>query len=104
MAAPGQTDLKGAYKQYSQNVDLLDRQAKRARTDADAMRQARAQYFAQWQAKMAETDNPTLREAATERRARLRAGEERIVAAAGAVKESFDPKAVLNPGRMWAGV
>jgi glycolate oxidase FAD binding subunit len=20
------------------------------------------------------------------------------------VKESFDPKAVLNPGRMWAGV
>ena len=91
LAKPGQTDLRGAYKRYSQNVDLLDRQARRARTDADAMRQARAQYFAQWQAKLAETDNPTLREAAADRRTRLRAGEERIVAAAADVKESFDP-------------
>jgi hypothetical protein len=91
LAEPGQADLKGAYKRYSENVDLLDRQAQRARMDADSMRQARAQYFSQWQATMAETDNPTLRQAAADRRARLRAGEERIVTAAGDLKESYDP-------------
>jgi hypothetical protein len=55
------------------------------------MRDARATYFAKWEAKNAEIDNPAIRASAEARQARLRAAHERITTASLAARDAYEP-------------
>ena len=88
---PDQADLRGAYKSYCTEMDKLGAHAQRLETEAEAMRQARSAYFARWDQRLSEIDNPTIRDAAEQRRARLRAAQDRISADAAAARDAYRP-------------
>ena len=91
LADPAQADVAGAYKRYGEQLDALNKQAELAKVEADAMRKARTEYFAKWDAKMAQIQNPTIREGAEARRTRLREGQERIVNSAVQLRDAYQP-------------
>jgi hypothetical protein len=88
---PAQADLRGAYKTYCTEMDKLGAHAQRLDTEAEAMRQARSAYFARWDQRLSEIDNPTIRDAAEQRRARLRAAQDRISTDASAARDAYRP-------------
>jgi hypothetical protein len=61
------------------------------KTQADTMRTSRDAYFAKWEEKSSEIDNPTIRASAEARRKRLRDSHEQIVTATGEVKDAYQP-------------
>src|SRR5262245_504946 len=91
VADPAQTDLKGAYARYSAQVDALKAQSQTIKGQADAMRQARQAYFAQWDQRIASINDPTLRSGAEAKRARLRAAQEKITTDSAAARDAYDP-------------
>jgi len=88
---PNQTDLTAAYKRFNDQLTRMNQQSQKVKVEADQMRQARDAYFAKWDARLAATDNPTIRAEAESKRARLRAGQEKIAADAARAREAFQP-------------
>jgi colicin import membrane protein len=88
---PNQTDLTAAYKRFNEQLNRMNQQSQKVKVEADQMRQARDAYFAKWDARLAATDNPTIRAEAESKRARLRAGQEKIAADAARAREAFQP-------------
>ena len=91
LTSPTQADLQTAYKNFGQQVDLMKQHAAQAKVDSDAMRQSREAYFAKWDQRVAQTDNPTIRAEADAMRTRLRTEQEKLIADAALTKETYDP-------------
>jgi hypothetical protein len=88
---PAQTNLQGAYDKYCDSVARMEETARSMKTQADAMRASRDTYFASWEEKTSEIDNPTIRASAEARRKRLRDAHEQIVTASGEAKDAYVP-------------
>ena len=88
---PNTVDLQTAYKNYGMQVDRMKQHAAQTKVDADAMRQTREAYFAKWDQRISQTDNPTIRAEAEATRARLRSGQEKLIADSALAKEAYDP-------------
>lgn len=86
-----QVDSRGAYKRFGEQVDRMKQHAAQTKVDADAMRQTREAYFAKWDQRIAQTDNPTIRAEADAMRTRLRTGQEKLIADSALTKEAYDP-------------
>ena len=91
LADPNQTDLTAAYKRFNDQLTRMNQQSQKIKAEADAMRQAREAYFSKWDARLAATENPTIRAEAESKRARLRAGQEKIAADAALAREAYQP-------------
>jgi hypothetical protein len=88
---PNTGDLQTAYKNYGTQVDRMKQHAAQTKVDADAMRQTREAYFAKWDQRISQTDNPTIRAEAEATRARLRSGQDKLIADSALAKEAYDP-------------
>src|SRR6185295_1075192 len=91
VADPNQTDLQAAFARYGEQLDRLERQAQGIKAEADGMREARQAYFAKWDTRIAQTENPTIRAEAEARRERLREGQQKIAADSQATRDAYDP-------------
>lgn len=88
---PTTENLRTAYDQYGDRVARVVQQAETTAREASAMRTSRAAYFQQWEDRMVEIDNPTIRAAAEQRRAKLRDSHERITTATLQARDAYDP-------------
>lgn len=88
---PNTTDLRRAYDKYSDQLARTEHQAMDVKTEAAAMRAARQDYFAKWEAMTTEIDNPTIRASAEARRQRLRDAHERIITSSEQLRDSYEP-------------
>jgi hypothetical protein len=88
---PNQQDLRGAYDKYSDNVARLQQHAETMKKTSEAMRNSRDAYFAGWEEKASEIDNPTIRASAEGRRMRLRDAQQQISVASGEAKDAYVP-------------
>jgi chromosome segregation ATPase len=88
---PNQQDLRGAYDKYCDNLARMQENAENMKRQADAMRESRDTYFASWEEKATDIDNPTIRASAEARRKRLRDAHEQIATAAGDAKDAYGP-------------
>src|SRR6185503_1292794 len=59
--------------------------------EAEAMRAKRNEYFARWEEKVSEIDNPNIRASAEAKRARLRESHDRITTASAQAKDAYEP-------------
>jgi hypothetical protein len=101
---PNQSDLAAAYKRFNEQVTRMNQQSQKVKAEADAMRQAREAYFAKWDARLAATENPTIRAESESKRARLRAGQEKIAADAASAREAYQPFIIaLEDTRKYVG-
>lgn len=85
------SDLRPAYDAYSDQLARITQQAEKIKREADTMRDARSSYFAKWEAKAAEIDNPTIRASAENRKARLRAAHDRITSKSLEARDAYEP-------------
>jgi hypothetical protein len=88
---PAQTDLRGAYNTYCDNLARMNEHAQTMKGEADEMRASRDQYFGKWEEKVTEIDNPTIRASAEARRKRLRDSHEKIVTSSNEVRDAYQP-------------
>ena len=88
---PNPQDLRGAYDKYADNLARMQQHAEGMKKEAEAMRNSRDTYFAAWEEKATEIDNPTIRASAEARRKRLRDGQEQISTATGEAKDAYVP-------------
>ena len=88
---PATTDLRAAYDDYSNQLARMTDHADQLRREAEAMRETRNAYFAQWEEKVSEIDNPTIRASAEARQNKLRESHERISRASGQAKDAYEP-------------
>jgi hypothetical protein len=91
LADPNQADPTAAYKQFNMQLDRMNQHSQKVKAEADGMRQAREDYFAKWDARLAATENPTIRAEAESKRARLRAAQEKIATDAAKAREAYQP-------------
>jgi hypothetical protein len=91
LSDPKTTDLRAAYDDFTNQLARTNDAADTIKREANAMRTARDQYFANWEEKVTEIDNPTIRASAEARRARMRDAQERIVSKSMAVRDSYEP-------------
>jgi len=88
---PGTTDLNAPFNKYSDSLAALQQQAEKMRRESEKMRQSRSEYFASWEDKVSDIDNPTIRASAEARRSRLRDAQERLTTKSGAVRDAYEP-------------
>jgi hypothetical protein len=91
LADPGTQDLRAAYNDYSDQLARMNGHADQLKREADAMRASQKEYFAAWEQKVAQIDNPTIRAAADARRARIRDSQERIAADTLDARDAYGP-------------
>jgi hypothetical protein len=88
---PATTDLNAPFNKYSNDLAALEQHAEKMKRESNAMRQSRSEYFAGWEEKVSEIDNPTIRASAEARRSRLRAAQERLTTKSGEVRDAYEP-------------
>ena len=88
---PTTEDLRAAYDDYSSQIVRMNDHADKVRREADAMRNNRNAYFARWEDKVSEIDNPTIRASAEAKRQKLRESHEKIVTTSGQAREAYEP-------------
>jgi hypothetical protein len=88
---PNTPDLRGAYDKYGDQLARTEAQAMDVKKEAAAMRSARQAYFARWEARASEIENPTIRASAEARRQRLRDAHERIITDSEQLRDSYEP-------------
>jgi len=86
-----QTELRPTYDAYADQLARITQHSEKLKREAEAMRASKAEYFAKWDQKAEQIDNPSIRASADARRARMRAGYERITEASLAAKEAYQP-------------
>jgi len=87
---PATTDLRAAYDNYSNQLARMNEHAETLRREAQAMRDSRAEYFARWEEKVSDIENPTIRATAEAKRAKLRQSHERIATATVQVRDAYE--------------
>jgi hypothetical protein len=85
------SELRGTYDTYADQLARITQHSQQMKQEAERMRDERAAYFARWEDKAAEIDNPSIRASAEARKNRLRAAHDRITTAALAARDSYDP-------------
>jgi flagellar biosynthesis/type III secretory pathway protein FliH len=88
---PTTTDLNAPFNKYSNDLAALEQHAEKMRKESDKMRESRSEYFATWEDKVSEIDNPTIRASAEARRSRLRDAQERLTTKSGEVRDAYAP-------------
>ncbi|HQY87805.1 MAG TPA: DUF2959 family protein, partial [Tepidisphaeraceae bacterium] len=88
---PQQTDLRGAYNTYCDQLARMRETSQSLKVEADAMRSSRDVYFANWEDKVSDIDNPTIRASAEARRKRLQSAHEEIITSSSAAKDAYVP-------------
>jgi hypothetical protein len=88
---PAQTDVRGAYNRYCDQLTRMSDHAQTMKTEADMMRSSKDQYFGKWEERVTEIDNPTIRASAEARRKRLRDAHERIMTTSGDARDAYEP-------------
>ena len=90
LAEPG-GDLVAKYKDYSKNVDDLEKFAAKAKSNAESAAKDRDAYVAQWKGSQEKIQNPQLKQASEARRAELEPKIEAIKTSLGSARETFTP-------------
>jgi hypothetical protein len=88
---PSTSDLRAAYDDYSTQLARMTDHSEKVSREANAMRKDRNAYFAQWESKVTEIDNPTIRASAEARRSKLRESHERITTLSGEARDAYVP-------------
>ena len=88
---PATTDVRGAYNTYADQVARTTHHNETLKREAVAMRDSRNEYFARWENRMMDVDNPTIRASVEAKRNKLRASHERIVTASHQARDAYDP-------------
>jgi hypothetical protein len=83
--------LRPTYDAYADQLARMTQRSQQMKREAEQMRDARAAYFAQWEEKAAQIDNPSVRASAEAGKARLRAAHERITSASLAARDAYEP-------------
>jgi|SRR5688572_4950944 len=91
LTAPNQTDIRGAYDRYCDDLARMVEHSETMKREAESMRATRDEYFGKWEEKVTEIDNPTIRQSAEARRKRLRDAHERIISTSGAARDAYEP-------------
>lgn len=89
LVAPGQKDVKKAFKTYSHDLDNFEHEGKRTLKRIDEMREHSKEYFGEWEKQGNEYKNPEIRELSEERRIKLAAIYARVPAAGAGIKVSY---------------
>ena len=84
-------DLVAKFKDYSKNVDALEKFAAKAKSNAESAAKTRDAYIQQWKASQDQIQNPSLKQASETRRAELEPKIEAIKSSLGSARESFTP-------------
>jgi chromosome segregation ATPase len=84
-------DLAKKYKDFSKNVDTLDKMSAKAKSNAEAAAKDRDAYIAQWKASQDKIQNPELKAASESRRSELQPKIEAIKSSLGSARETFTP-------------
>jgi len=85
------SDLKRAFKNYSDQVKELDMTAKDTRKTADAMREKTKEYVAKWEEEMDKMNDPSIRASLASRREAVRANFEQIRTASQGARDAYQP-------------
>jgi hypothetical protein len=85
------SELRGTYDTYADQLARITQHAQQMKQEAERMRDSRAAYFAKWEEKAAEIDNPSIRASAEARKNRLRASHDRITTASLAARDAYEP-------------
>jgi hypothetical protein len=85
----GQTDVEGAFKTYSTEVDKLKQHGNQWIKNAEDMNRRGRQYFAEWAKEEGQYQNPLIQEVSEQRRADLGAVYDEIIEASQGVKEAM---------------
>jgi hypothetical protein len=89
--ATAPSDLRRTFDTYSDQLARMTQHSEQMKREAEQMRDAQAAYFARWEEKAAQIDNPSLRASAEERKSRLRAAHERITSSSLLARDAYDP-------------
>ncbi|NTU50106.1 MAG: DUF2959 family protein [Desulfobulbaceae bacterium] len=89
LVAPGQSDVKKAFKAYSHDLDNLESEGKRTLKRIDEMRAHSKEYFDEWEKQGLEYKNPEIRGLSEERRIKLAEIYGRVPAAGAGIKSSY---------------
>jgi hypothetical protein len=89
LVAPGQQDVKKAFKTYSQELDKFEHEGKRTLKRIDEMRAHSKEYFDEWEKQGNEYKNPEIRELSEERRIKLAEIYARVPAAGAGIKVAY---------------
>jgi hypothetical protein len=84
-------ELRSTFDAYSDQLARMTQRSEQLRREAEQMRDSRAAYFAKWEEKAAEIDNPSIRASVEARKARLRAAHDRITTGALAARDAYEP-------------
>lgn len=88
---PATTDLRTSFNKYTDQVARMKQHEDTMKREAEAMRAQRSEYFAAWEAKMSEIDNPTIRASAESRRRMLRDNQEKVATTSAAARDAYIP-------------
>jgi len=91
VAAQATTDPRKAFEQFSKAVKNLDSAAGKVRKSSEAMKAQGAAYFKNWEAQLAQVNNPEIRALAEQRKVRLQEAFEGIRKHGEPLKEQFTP-------------
>lgn len=89
LVAPGQSDVKKAFKTYSHDVDNLDSEGNRTLKRIDEMREHSKEYFDEWEKQGLEYKNPEIRGLSEERRIKLAEIYSRVPASGAGIKNAY---------------
>jgi len=84
-------DGKKSFKQFSSEVDGLEKLSEKARGQAEKMRAAAEQHYAQWQAEIAQISNSALKDQSQARRDALMKEFEGLKESMDGLKNAFNP-------------
>jgi chromosome segregation ATPase len=85
------SDLVGKYKDFSKQVDNLDKMSQKAKSNAEKAGATRDQYIAEMQKSSESIQNPQLKASAEARRAELQPKIEAIKSNLGSARDTFTP-------------
>jgi hypothetical protein len=88
---PNTQDLRGAYDNYSDQLARMNQFAEKLKGEATAMGAARNQYFATWEQRLSEINNPNIRASVEARQAKLRASHDRIRTETLDARDAYEP-------------
>jgi hypothetical protein len=91
VAATANTDPRKSFEQYAKAVDDLESAAATVRKRAQEMKERGQAYFKEWQAQIAQVNNPEIRAMAEQRKTKLEQTFDNIRTCTEPLKAQFDP-------------
>lgn len=89
LVAPGNTELKKSFNNYSDNLEKLDDDGKKVIKRMDEMKEHSNDYFDEWEKQGTSYKNPEISKLSAERRMKLTEIYARVPAAGAGIKSSY---------------